>query len=109
MICSILRIPEDKLDSLGTVHKLTAYDRKLLEDLIEILMPFESATHCIQGNKVVTSSMIVPCIRVLKASMTKLSTKFSNRIVLALKASVNDRLSQYEECNTFVLASTLDP
>ena len=109
MIRSILRIPEDKLDSLGTAHKLTAYDRKLLEDLIEILMPFESATHCIQGNKVVTSSMIVPCIRVLKASMTKLSTKFSNRIVLALKASVNDRLSQYEECNTFVLASTLDP
>ena len=78
MIRSILRIPEDKLDSLGTAHKLTAYDRKLLEDLIEILMPFESATHCIQGNKAVTSSMIVPCIQVLKASMTKLSPKFSN-------------------------------
>ena len=55
MIRSILRIPEDQLDSLGTAHKLTAYDRKLLEDLIVILMPFESATHCIQGNKVVTS------------------------------------------------------
>ena len=92
MIRSILRIPEEKLNSLGTTHELTVYDRKLLEDLVEILTPFETATQYIQGNKVATSSMIVPCIRVLKASMTKLSMKFSNRLVLALKTSVNDRL-----------------
>ena len=41
--------------------------------------------------------------------MTKLSIKFSNRLVLALKTSVNDRLSQYEECEAFLLASALDP
>ena len=62
ILSMILRIPEEKLNTLGTTHKLTVYDRKLLEDLVEILTPFETATQCIQGNKVVTSSMIVPCI-----------------------------------------------
>ena len=45
------------------IHQLTTYDPKLLEDLIEILTPFETATQCIQGDEVVTS------IRVLKATM----------------------------------------
>lgn len=54
---------------LGTSHKLTQYDRKVLQDLDEILTPFETAMQCIQGDEVVTSSMIVPCIRVLKASI----------------------------------------
>ena len=66
MICSTLRVPEEKLQSLNT-HKLTAYDRKILEDLVEILTPFETATQCIQGDKVITSSMVVPCVRVLKS------------------------------------------
>ena len=39
MIRSILRIPQ-KLNSLDIQHKLTSYDRKILEDLIEILTPF---------------------------------------------------------------------
>ena len=92
MIHSILRIPKEKLDMLGTSHKLTQYDWKVLQDLDENLTPFETATQCIQGDKVVTSSMIVPCICVLKASMAKLSNKFSTRLVSALKTSVDDRL-----------------
>lgn len=46
MIRSILRIPEKKLASLDT-HKLMTYDHKLLEDMVEILTPFETATHCV--------------------------------------------------------------
>ena len=94
---------------LGTSHKLTQYDRKVLQDLDEILTPFETATQCIQGDKIVTSSMIVPCIRVLKASMAKLSNKFLTWLVSALKTSVDDRLSLYEEREAFLFASALDP
>jgi len=72
MIHSILRISEEKLESLDT-HILTAYDRKILENLVEILTPFETATHCIQGDRVVTSSMIVPRVRVLKSTINSLS------------------------------------
>lgn len=108
MIRSILRISEEKLNSLDT-HQLTTYDQKLLEDLIEILTPFETATQCIQDDKGVTSSMIVPCIRVLKAKMNTLSQKLSSKFVSALKASVNSRMSHYEECEAFLMASALDP
>ena len=57
MIRYILGIPNDKLESLNT-NSLSAYDRKVLEDLVEILTPFETATYCIQGDQVVTSSRI---------------------------------------------------
>lgn len=108
MIRSILRIPREKLDSLDT-HKLTAYNRKILEDLVEILTPFETATHCIQGNKVVTSSMVVPCVRVLKSKIDFLNHKYASRFVATLKASINDRLSKYQNIDAFLMASALDP
>lgn len=107
MIRSVLRNPEEKLNSLET-QKLTNCDRKIISDLVEILTPFETATQCVQGDKVMTSSMIVPCIRVLKVKMS-LSQKFSSKFVLALKESVYTRLSKYEECDAFLLASALDP
>ena len=108
MIRSILRIPEEKLQSLDT-HKLTAYDRKILKDVVEILTPFETATHCIQGDKVVTCSMVVPCVRVLKSTIDSLSHKYTSRFVATLKASINDRLSKYENIDAFLMASALDP
>jgi len=61
MIWSVLRVPDEKLTSLNT-QTLTVHDRKVLEDLVEILTPFEMATHCVQGDNIVTSSMIVPCV-----------------------------------------------
>ena len=105
MIRSILRIPEEKLQSLDT-HKLTAYDRKILEDVVEILTPFETATHCIQGDKVVTSSMVVPCVRVLKSTIDSLSHKYTSRFVATLKASINDRLSKYENIDAFLMVGS---
>ena len=95
-------IPIDSLDT----HKLTAYDRKILEDLVEILKPFETATHCIQETKVVTSSKVVPCVRVLKSKIDSLSHKYTSRFVATLKSSINDRLSKY---GAFLMASVLDP
>ena len=58
-IKSILRVPDDKLQLLNTVH-LTAYDRKILEDLVHILSPFLEATNFAQGQNVVTSSLVLP-------------------------------------------------
>ena len=60
-IKSILRVPEDKLRLLDTVH-LTVHERKVLEDLVEILTPFQEATDFAQGENVITSSIVIPCI-----------------------------------------------
>ena len=55
------RTPEETLNSLNATH-LSIYDRRILEDIVEILTPFETATQCIQGDKVVTSSMVILCM-----------------------------------------------
>ena len=108
MIRSVLRVPDEKLTSLDT-QTLTVYDRKVLEDLVEILTPFETATHCVQGDNIVTSSMIVPCVKVLKSKVELLSRKYTSRFVATLKASVNSRLGKYEDIHVFLMASALDP
>ena len=63
MIRSVLRIPKEKMEPLDT-HILTACERKILEDLLEILTPFETTTHLIQEDNVITSSMVVPCVSI---------------------------------------------
>ena len=109
MVRSILNIPDEKLRSLDTQHQLTAYDRNILKDLIEVLTPFESATHCVQGDWVVTGSMVVPCVRILKTELEALYNKFSSKFVLTLKNSVHKRLTKYEDYKAFQTASVLDP
>ena len=91
-----------------TVH-LSAYERNILEDVVEILTPFETATHCIQGDNVVTSSMVVPCVRVLKKTFKSLSEKFSTRFVAQLCSSIDKQLTRCEECDAFLTAATLNP
>ena len=67
-----MRIPGETLNSLNTTH-LSTYDHQILEDIVEILTPFETATQCIYGDKVVTSSIVIPCICVLKETLSTLS------------------------------------
>ena len=108
MIRSVLRVSDEKLTCLDT-QTLTEYDRKILEDLVEILTPFETATHCVQGDSIVTSSMIAPCVKVLKSKVELLSRKYTFRFVATLKASVYSRLGKYEDIHVFLMASALDP
>ena len=90
-------------------HQLTLYDRNILRDLIDNLTPFESATHCVQGDRVVTGGMVIPCVQILKVELDTLYTKYSSKFVLTLKDSVDKELSHYEEHDAFQTASFLDP
>ena len=107
-IKSILRVPEDKLNSLDTVH-LTTYERKMLEDLVKLLSPFQEATNLTQGQNVITSSFILPCVRGLRKSLDSLSRTHTLKLIDALKTSLDTRLAKYEDQEKFQLASTLDP
>ena len=66
---SILSVDPVKLELLDYNAKLTAYEMKL-----DFLAPFEAATDQCQGQKILTSSMIIPCIRGLRAEVKKLSS-----------------------------------
>ena len=52
-INSIVNVPEDKLNLLETAH-FTTYERKMLQDLVNILTPFQEATNLTQGQNVIT-------------------------------------------------------
>ena len=52
--------------------------------------------------------MIVPCVQIFKSTIDSLSHKYSSRFVATLKASINDRLSKYENIDAFLMASVLD-
>ena len=109
MIRSVLRIPQETLDQLDTMHKLTHHDRILLGELCEILASFEAATDFTQGDKVVTDSLVIPSVRGLRAQLAAIKAKYNCKMVQSLKKSVEHRLSAYEEQTSFQLAATLDP
>lgn len=111
MIRSVLQIPQDKLDQLDLdkAHKLTLYERNCLQDLCDIFVPFEEVTDITQGDKSVTCSFVVPCIRGLRVQMNEMHSRFNNKLVSALRKSIDKRLSIYEDKVLYKLAAILDP
>lgn len=93
------------------MHKLTHYERNCLQDICDILAPFEEVTDMIQGDKVVTSSVVIPCIRGLKMQMAdiNMNSRVNGKLVTALKQSLERRLSVYEEKSLYKMAAALDP
>ena len=63
-----------------------------LRDFVEILSPFEEATKIAQIENEVSSSLVIPCIRGLRAQMTTLCGKYSNGLVKELTESIELRL-----------------
>ena len=69
MFRSLRRIPQDRLDQLDFTGKLTAYEMKIISELCEILTPLETATDMVQGDCIVTASLVIVCIRWLRAEL----------------------------------------
>ena len=109
MLRSVLKVPQDVLNSLDYSGKPTAYEMKLVSELCEVLLPFEEATDAVQGELVVTSSMVLICIRGLRAELQRLREIYSSKLITALQASIEKRLAPYEGMDDFKLATMLDP
>jgi len=106
MIRSILKIDRDKLDSLETT-KLTSRNRLMIEDLITILTPFEEVTNEIQGEKVVTVSLVIPAILGLQTALDV--SEYHQLFVNELKRSLERRMQHYLENLQYQRATILDP
>ena len=94
IIQSILNINKEKLDNLETV-KLSTYESNRLQELCDILQPFQVVTDIIQKEKIVSASMVIPCILWLKRKMKSICAKFQNKQGAVLESSINTRLSSY--------------
>ena len=106
MIRSIVNVPSDKLDALDTVH-LSQYERNSLRDLCDILKPLESVTIRVQEEKGVSASLVVPCVRGLKLRMRQISSTYNSKFVLALRESIEKRLTPFEN-DLYSTASAVD-
>ncbi|XP_053373931.1 zinc finger BED domain-containing protein 4-like [Mercenaria mercenaria] len=109
MIKSILNIPEEKLNLVEYSLKLTSYERKLLSEICKILSPFELATNMIQNDKTVSASMTIPVTIGLKRHLKNVQCDYNSNLVKRLRESTEQRMSIYEEEDTFVTAAILDP
>ena len=109
MIQSVLSVGEEKLNEASPNIQLSKYERNILEDLVQIFKPFELATKRTQQNCYVSSSLVIPCVRGLKSNLSKMKSRYNCKMVLTLVESVDRRLSVYEENESFMMASILDP
>ena len=109
MLRSILRIPSEKFEELENVPKLSAHEKKIMSDIIEILTPFEEATDFAQTENIPSSGYVVPCVRGLRHQIEKLLCKYHSSFVRQLKSSLEIRLFQFEMNTSYQLASILDP
>lgn len=103
MIRSILLISESKLQDIDYSVKLTAYERKLLKELCEILTPLEEATRLIQQQKHVTASLPIPVTVGLKKKLHSLVSMYNNKMVQTLIESISKRLSKMKKLNLWLL------
>ena len=109
-IRSVLKLKTTTMALFPPEYQLTRYELNALKDLVEILEPFETATLQLEGDKYVTSPLVIPVARQMKAEMVALSAKYgTNKVLKALKASVDTRMTPYEDMECFQLATMLDP
>ena len=93
---------------IENVRHLTENERLLLQDFVDVMEPFEEVTNQIQGEKVVTSSLVIPAIQGIKRILSSPS-EVNKGYRASLLSSVEKRLTQYETNMEFQLATTLDP
>ncbi|MGH0132117.1 UNVERIFIED_CONTAM: hypothetical protein FKN15_048756 [Acipenser sinensis] len=109
MVRSILRADQDKLKQINAPVQLTPADIQCLDELVAILEPFEDATLLTQGSNIVSASYVIPSIIGLRTFLSNFNAKYSAQLVSALKASLEKRLSPYEQMPLYKLAALLDP
>ena len=88
MILSVLNVPKEMLAKIK-VPQLTAYERKILAELVEILLPFLDSTEFVQIEKYPSAGYVLPCMKrrhqpklyILASKATKhLTTQHSSEV-----------------------------
>ncbi|XP_041088192.1 zinc finger BED domain-containing protein 4-like [Polyodon spathula] len=96
--------------------RLSEPELQALRELLGVLRPFELAMEQAEGSGGGgggggrTASCVLPCIRGLRAELEEMGRRGgSELLLLALRSSMESRLSGYEGEEAFVLAAALDP
>lgn len=88
---------------------LSAHDRNILHDIVNILTPFEEATDFAQIEHIPPAGYVLPCIRGLRHHLENMVSKYHSGFVRALKVSFERRMPEYEQNKAYIRAAILDP
>ena len=77
---------------IENVRHLTENERLLLQDFVDVMEPFEEVTNQIQGEKVVTSSLVIPAIQGKKRILS-FPSEVNKGYRASLLSSVEKRLT----------------
>ena len=103
MIRSVLRVSEEKLDSLDLPTKLTESDRNILTEACD---SHEKVTYLVQRDKTVSASLIIPSILGLTSQLESIQAKYHTKF-LTYRATVLDTRFTLEWCSSSDEASSV--
>ncbi|XP_048867866.1 zinc finger BED domain-containing protein 4-like isoform X8 [Brienomyrus brachyistius] len=106
---SVLNIPSYVLAQLECPVQLSPTEFKIIQELCVVLEPFGEVTDRCQAEKVVTSSLVIPCVRGLRHAVKNMKMTGNNNLVSILQSLVEKHLAKFEDIQCFQMASTLDP
>ena len=109
MIRSVLAVSDSVLSQLENAPKLTTHEKNLLQDIVEILTPFEEATEFVQVGCVPSAGYVLPCIRGSYHHIENMVSKYHSGLVRGLKQSLHRCMPYYKENETYIVACILDP
>lgn len=112
-----LKIMRQMLESLDFLEDivdrndlaLSSDEKATLQELVEILEPFEEATDMVQGDKHVSISLALPSVLGLRKHLAEVVTHQCTGLVTGLTHALDQKLAGILEDPLFVTATTLDP
>ena len=104
-IRSLLNLSEDNFE----VTHFSKRDKDNLLELCEILYPIEHAIKLLQKHPKTSAGLIIPVTRGIKHKLEQITAVYTGDLLSTVKLVVEERLSRYEQDDTYITASILDP
>eukprot|EP00800_Vazella_pourtalesii_P000772 TRINITY_DN10666_c0_g1_i1.p1 TRINITY_DN10666_c0_g1~~TRINITY_DN10666_c0_g1_i1.p1 ORF type:complete len:613 (+),score=107.43 TRINITY_DN10666_c0_g1_i1:54-1841(+) len=104
-IRNLLNLSEDNFE----VTHFSKRDKDNLLELCEILYPIEHAIKLLQKHPKTSAGFIIPVTRGIKHKLDQITAVYTGDLLPTVKLLVEERLSRYEQDETYITASILDP
>lgn len=90
---------------------ITALEAQQIEEIVNLLRPFEAATKELCGEKYVTASKIIPIMFCLTSNIntSNCQQEIATELKVALIKELKKRFGQIEEVRLLALSTLLDP
>ena len=98
-------------ESEAELDELTSNEWRLMDCLLSILQPAESATRVLSGDKYCSASLVIPIVTamVVNIKMVQVSDEHLRKLRDDLYNSIKSRFSDVEDSDVYTISKILDP